>query len=70
MGACPEQIASRLRLDFPEDETMRVSHEAIYQSLYVQGRGALKRELDLCACARDGRCACRDRASAAGVSPS
>ncbi len=49
----PEQIASRLRLDFPEDETMRVSHEAIYQSLYVQGRGALSRELT--ACLRTGR---------------
>ncbi len=49
----PEQIASRLRLDFPEDETMRVSHEAIYQSLYVQGRGALRRELT--ACLRTGR---------------
>lgn len=49
----PEQIASRLRLDFPQDETMRVSHEAIYQSLYVQGRGALKREL--VACLRTGR---------------
>ena len=49
----PEQIARRLRLDFPEDETMRVSHEAIYQSLYVQGRGALKRELT--ACLRTGR---------------
>jgi len=35
----PEQIAHRLRLDFPHDETMRISHEAIYQSLYVQGRG-------------------------------
>jgi IS30 family transposase len=49
----PEQIASRLKLDFPGDETMRVSHEAIYQSLYVQGRGALKRELT--ACLRTGR---------------
>lgn len=49
----PEQIASRLRLDFPEDETMRISHEAIYQALYVQGRGALKRELT--ACLRTGR---------------
>lgn len=41
----PEQIARRLRVDFPHDETMRISHEAIYQALYVQGRGALKREL-------------------------
>jgi IS30 family transposase len=41
----PEQIAARLREDFPEDPEMRVSHEAIYQALYVQGRGALKREL-------------------------
>lgn len=49
----PEQIASRLRLDFPQDETMRISHEAIYQSLYVQSRGALKRELT--ACLRTGR---------------
>jgi hypothetical protein len=36
----PEQIARRLRLDFPGDETMRISHEAIYQALYVQGRAA------------------------------
>jgi IS30 family transposase len=49
----PEQIAHRLRLDFPDDETMRISHEAIYQSLYVQGRGALRR--DLTACLRTGR---------------
>ena len=43
----------RLRVDFPDDESMRVSHEAIYQSLYVQGRGALRRELT--ACLRTGR---------------
>jgi IS30 family transposase len=41
----PEQIANRLRIDFPDDDSMRISHEAIYQALYVQGRGALKREL-------------------------
>src|SRR4051794_16233286 len=49
----PEQISGRLRLDFPDDESMRVSHEAIYQSLFVQGRGALRRELT--ACLRTGR---------------
>jgi IS30 family transposase len=49
----PEQISNRLRLDFPDDDSMRVSHEAIYQSLFVQGRGALKRELT--ACLRTGR---------------
>src|SRR5438874_3664374 len=49
----PEQIANRLRIDFPDDESMRISHEAIYQALYVQGRGALKREL--VDCLRTGR---------------
>jgi transposase, IS30 family len=49
----PEQISNRLRLDFPDDESMRVSHEAIYRSLYVQGRGALRRQLT--ACLRTGR---------------
>lgn len=49
----PEQIAQRLKVDFPEDPAMRISHEAIYQALYVQGRGALKR--DLSACLRSGR---------------
>lgn len=41
----PEQISARLVIDFPDDPEMRVSPETIYQSLYVQGRGALKREL-------------------------
>jgi IS30 family transposase len=41
----PEQIASRLRQDFPDDAEMRVSPETIYQSIYVQGRGGLRREL-------------------------
>ena len=41
----PEQIAGRLKIDFPDDLEMRVSAETIYQSLYVQARGGLKREL-------------------------
>ncbi|MFL6150772.1 MAG: IS30 family transposase [Ornithinibacter sp.] len=41
----PEQIAGRLRVDFPDEPEMWVSHETIYQSLYVQGRGGLRREL-------------------------
>jgi IS30 family transposase len=49
----PQQISNRLCLDFPDNESMRISHEAIYQSLYVQGRGALRRELT--ACLRTGR---------------
>jgi len=49
----PEQIARRLPQDFPDDPEMWVSHETIYQSLYVQGRGALRREL--AACLRTGR---------------
>ncbi|ESZ60214.1 hypothetical protein X727_31060 [Mesorhizobium sp. L103C119B0] len=49
----PEQIARRLPIDFPDDNMMRVSHEAIYHALFVQGRGALRRELT--ACLRTGR---------------
>lgn len=49
----PEQISHRLKADFPEDESMRISHEAIYQSLFIECRGALKREL--VACLRTGR---------------
>ena len=60
----PEQIAHRLRLDFPHDEKMRISPEAIYQSLYVQGRGALRRELT--ACLRTGRALRVPRARARG----
>lgn len=54
-GTCwsPEQISHRLKIDFPEDESTRISHEANYQSLYVQGRGGLRRELT--ACLRTGR---------------
>ena len=49
----PEQISHRLKVDFPDDESMRISPEAIYQSLFIEGRGALKREL--VACLRTGR---------------
>lgn len=54
-GTCwsPEQISCRLRVDFPDDKNMQISHETIYQALYIQGRGALRREL--CACLRTGR---------------
>ena len=49
----PQQISHRLMIDFPDDESMRISHEAIYQSLFIEGRGALKREL--VTCLRTGR---------------
>ena len=60
----PEQISNRLAIDFPDDESMRISHEAIYQSLYIQGRGALRRELT--ACLRTGRALRQPRARTAG----
>jgi IS30 family transposase len=41
----PEQISNRLVTDFPDDESMRVSHETIYQALYFQARGGLKKEV-------------------------
>lgn len=44
-GWSPEQIAARLQVDFPHDRSMRISPDAIYQALYIQGRGALRREL-------------------------
>jgi hypothetical protein len=53
MAWSPEQIANRLKVDFPDDESMRISHEAIYQALFIESRGALKREL--VACLRTGR---------------
>ena len=51
----PQEIAARLRLEHPEDPEMHVSHETIYQSLFVQGRGQLRREL--ARCLRSGRTA-------------
>ena len=41
----PEQIAGWLKLGFPDDKSMRVSHETIYRSLFIQARGVLKKEL-------------------------
>jgi transposase, IS30 family len=55
----PQQIAARLRIAYPRDPMMRVSHETIYQSLYVQGRGELRRELTCCL--RSGRARRRPR---------
>lgn len=59
-GWSPEEIACRLRLEYPEDPSMWVSHETIYQSLFVQGRGELRRELHRCL--RTGRAERRPRA--------
>jgi IS30 family transposase len=44
----PQQIARRLRHEYPDDPEMWVSHETIYQSLFVQGRGAVRKELHRC----------------------
>jgi IS30 family transposase len=55
----PEQIANRLRAEFPDDPMMWVSHETIYQSLFVEGRGELRRELHRCL--RTGRARRRPR---------
>ncbi|RKR90585.1 IS30 family transposase [Micromonospora pisi] len=55
----PEQISCRLRRDFPERSELHVSHETIYQALYVQGRGELRRELT--AALRTGRAVRRPR---------
>jgi len=58
----PEQITGRLVVEFPDDERMRISHETIYQAIYITGRGALKREL--VTCLRSGRALRRPHRSA------
>jgi transposase, IS30 family len=63
-GWSPEQISGRLIEQFPDDESMRISHEAIYQALFVQGRGGLRRELT--ACLRTGRALRRPQRRADG----
>ncbi|NYJ04193.1 IS30 family transposase [Petropleomorpha daqingensis] len=55
----PEQIAARLKVDFPDDESMRASHETIYRALFIQGKGSLRKELT--ACLRTGRALRRPR---------
>ncbi len=55
----PQEISMRLRLEFPDDPMMWVSHETIYKSLFVQGRGELRRELTRCL--RSGRAQRRPR---------
>jgi transposase, IS30 family len=63
----PEQIVARLRRDFPDRPEMHVVHETIYQSLYVQGRGELRRELT--AALRTGRALRRPRRQAQQRTP-
>jgi IS30 family transposase len=60
----PQQVAATLRRMHPDDPEMRVSHETVYRSLYVQGRGALRREL--AACLRTGRAHRRAQGRGAG----
>jgi IS30 family transposase len=55
----PQEISHRLRIEFPGDPMMRVSHETIYRALFVQGRGELRREL--ARCLRTGRVKRRSR---------
>jgi transposase, IS30 family len=55
----PQQIARRLKREYPDEPEMWVSHETIYQSLFVQGRGSLRKELHRCL--RSGRATRRPR---------
>lgn len=57
----PRQIQQRLVLDYPDQNEMRVSHETIYQALYVQGRGSLREELRIQKALRSGRTSRRPR---------
>jgi IS30 family transposase len=65
----PEEISCRLRLEFPDDPMMHVSHETIYQSLFVQGRGELRRELHRCLRSGRAKRRPRDRPDNRGVIP-
>jgi IS30 family transposase len=59
----PEQVAGDLRRCFPEQEDRWVSHETIYQALYVQGKGALRHELSVAKATRTGRTARKPRST-------
>ncbi|WP_442788399.1 IS30 family transposase [Dactylosporangium sp. NBC_01737] len=63
----PQQIALRLREDFPDDRTMWVSHETIYHAIYLQARGGLRAELTRQKALRSGRVNRRPRAAEAGA---
>ncbi|WP_143224980.1 helix-turn-helix domain-containing protein, partial [Actinomyces oris] len=54
-GASPRQISARLRWAHPDNESMRISHEQIYQALYVQGAGSLRQQLRVDKALRSGR---------------
>jgi IS30 family transposase len=63
----PEQVANRLKIDYSYDSEMRVSHETIYQTLYLQARGELKTELKITL--RSGRARRRPSGSTSTSSP-
>ena len=63
----PRQIQARLRLEFPEQPELWVSHETIYQAIYVQSRGALRQELTRQVALRSGRAARRPAPTAAAA---
>jgi IS30 family transposase len=63
----PQQIAARLRVEFPDRPEMRVSHETIYQAIYLQARGNLRAELARQVALRSGRAARRPRPAAGGA---
>lgn len=60
----PQQICARLAVDFPDDESMRISHESLYRWIYVNGKGALRRDLEKCL--RTGRAKRVPRAATTG----